>query len=596
MTDAQLLECFVTRRDEVAFEALVRRHGPMVLGLCRRVLRNPEDAEDAFQATFLVLVRKGASIRQGELLGNWLYGVAYRTALEARAATRRRRGRERQVNPMPETEARENPDDFRELRRVLDQELNRLPGKCRTAVVLCDLQGRTRRDVARQLGIPVGTLSGRLTEARRQLAKRLARHGLGLSSGALIAALSQGAASACLPSPLVASTVEAGTAMTAGQAAAGVASAKVLALAEGVLKNMLLKKLKIVSLLLLALFGISALVALADRQAKDPRAPKILDLGSGQRGRQVVWSPDGKTLAVVTKYESMMFGRKGSAVRLWDVEQGKDRQTVAESKEKGLAFGDVVFSGDGKMIAVTVSGFMQQPNGLVLQGVVKVWDARTLDLKQTLGGTTQLVCLALSPDGKLVVGGDPSKKAIKLWNAATGALERTLSTGKTQPWSLAFSPDGKTLVIGGQNDNHSGQVQLWDAQTWTLKHVSDQEHYVNQVAFSPDGKMVASCEGGELVQVLGAEKGKVIHSLKGDRHWHRTVAFSLDGKIVAAGGADGKIRLWDVQTGQLTETLEGHTDQIYSIAFSLDGKTLASTGQDQTVRIWPVQNQPTERK
>jgi len=144
------------------------------------------------------------------------------------------------MNPMPQTEARENPDDFRELRRVLDQELNRLPDKYRMPVVLCDLQGRTRRDVARQLGIPVGTLSGRLTEARHKLAKRLARHGLELSGGALIAAMSQGAASACLPSPLVASTVETVTAITAGQAPAAAASAKVIALVEGVVKNMLL--------------------------------------------------------------------------------------------------------------------------------------------------------------------------------------------------------------------------------------------------------------------------------------------------------------------------------------------------------------------
>src|SRR5712692_7030336 len=107
VSDGQLVECFITRGDEAAFEALVRRHGPMVLGVCRRVLTNPHDAEDAFQATFLVLVRKAASIRQRELVGNWLYGVAYRTALEARAATTRRRTKERQVNPMPEIEARE---------------------------------------------------------------------------------------------------------------------------------------------------------------------------------------------------------------------------------------------------------------------------------------------------------------------------------------------------------------------------------------------------------------------------------------------------------------------------------------------------------
>ena len=180
MTDGQILECFITRRDEAAFEALVRRHGPMVLGVCRRILRNTHDAEDAFQATFLVLARKAPSIGQRELVGNWLYGAAYRAALEAKAA--RRRVRERQVSAMPEPEAAAEAQDWVDLRPVLDQELSRLPDKYRVPVALCDLQGRTRRDVARQLGIPAGTLSGRLATARRVLASRLARVGVALSA------------------------------------------------------------------------------------------------------------------------------------------------------------------------------------------------------------------------------------------------------------------------------------------------------------------------------------------------------------------------------------------------------------------------------
>src|SRR4029077_20637489 len=132
-------------------------------------------------------------------------------------------------------------------------------------------------------------------------------------------------ASASVPSPLVASMVEAATAVTAGQAAAGLVSAKVVALAQGVLKTMLLKKLKVATLALMAAAALvaTALVVQADRQAKGPGVPKILDLGSGQRGRYIAWSRDGKTLAVVTKYESLIFGRKGSALKLWDVEQAQ---------------------------------------------------------------------------------------------------------------------------------------------------------------------------------------------------------------------------------------------------------------------------------
>jgi RNA polymerase sigma factor (sigma-70 family) len=172
MTDGQLLECFLARRDEDAFEALLRRHGPMVLGVCRRVLRNTHDAEDAFQATFLIFVRKATAIRERESVASWLHRAAFRAALEADAA--RRRSRERQVYAMPEPEAVVEPDVWSDMRPLLDQELDQLPDKYREAIVLCDLQGKTRKEAARQLGVPEGTLSGRLTTARRMLANTTA--------------------------------------------------------------------------------------------------------------------------------------------------------------------------------------------------------------------------------------------------------------------------------------------------------------------------------------------------------------------------------------------------------------------------------------
>src|SRR5271166_659097 len=170
LTDGQLLEDYISRRDEAAFAALVRRYGPMVWGVCRRVLRNSHDAEDAFQATFLVLVRKAASIASRELLANWLYGVAHQTAMKARATAAKRMARERQVTEMPEPEA--VPQDlWHDLQPLLDQELSRLPDKYRIAIVLCDLEGKTRKATARQLGLPEGTVAGRLTRGRALLAK-----------------------------------------------------------------------------------------------------------------------------------------------------------------------------------------------------------------------------------------------------------------------------------------------------------------------------------------------------------------------------------------------------------------------------------------
>src|SRR5215831_15632506 len=190
LTDGQLLESFLSRRDEAALAALVHRHGPMVWGVCRRVLPDFHDAEDAFQATFLVFVRKAVSIASRELLANWLYGVAHQTALKARATAARRKGRERQVTQMPEPAAAEQ-DLWRDLQPLLDEELSRLPDKYRAVIVLCDLEGKTRKEAARQLGCPDGTVAGQLARARAMLAKRLARRGIGLSGGALAAVLSQ---------------------------------------------------------------------------------------------------------------------------------------------------------------------------------------------------------------------------------------------------------------------------------------------------------------------------------------------------------------------------------------------------------------------
>jgi RNA polymerase sigma factor (sigma-70 family) len=275
-TDGRLLNSFVSRRDEAAFEALLRRHGPMVLGVCRRLLRHPQDAEDAFQAVFLVLTRKAASIAQRGLLGNWLYGVAYRTALDARAAAARRRARERPLSALPEPEAAGETDLSRDLRPLLDEELHRLPDKYRVPVVLCDLEGRTRKEAARQLGVPEGTLSGRLTTARRLLARRLARHGPMLGGAAPAGPLSGVVASAGLPKSLVGSTVKAATLVAAGQAlTAGLVSAPVTALTEGVLNAMFLTKLKLaaVFVLLLGACGVAAGVAAYRVRASEQAGP-----------------------------------------------------------------------------------------------------------------------------------------------------------------------------------------------------------------------------------------------------------------------------------------------------------------------------------
>lgn len=282
VTDAHLLERFIEHRDEAAFAALVRRHGSMVMGVCLRVVRNRQDAEDAFQATFLVLVRKAASISSRGLLANWLYGVAYNTALKAKAVNIKRQAKEKQVIEMPDPPIAGQEPWSDDLQALLDQELNGLPEKYRIPIILCDLEGKTRKEAAKQLGCPEGSLSSRLSRARVMLAKRLAHHGLAVSGGSLAAALSQNVASACVPTSVACGTIKAATLYAAGQAATGVVSAKVAALTEGVLKTMLLSKLKIATIVLLILsivgFGAGTFIheALAEKkqEAKKEELPK----------------------------------------------------------------------------------------------------------------------------------------------------------------------------------------------------------------------------------------------------------------------------------------------------------------------------------
>ena len=257
VSDSQLLDSFLEKTDDAAFEALVIRHGPMVLGVCRRILKNAADVEDAFQATFLVLVRKAAGIARRELVANWLYGVAFRAAMKMKQAKYTRQSKERQAQHMAKKEAipQEIPD---ETLRWLDHELHQLQEKYRAPVVLCDLEGMTRIEAARKLRCPIGTLNWRLAKAREMLAKRLARHGFTVGGGALVAVF-QNIASASVPTPLLASTVQIGTLLAAGQAASPLlVSARVASLTEGLVKGMFLSKLKIVVAMILVLGAIGA--------------------------------------------------------------------------------------------------------------------------------------------------------------------------------------------------------------------------------------------------------------------------------------------------------------------------------------------------
>ena len=250
----------------------------MVLGVCRRVTGHHHDAEEAFQAAFLVLARKAATIWPRQMLANWLYEVAYRSALKLRTATAKRQAKEKQISMLPEPVAPQERD-WQEIAPLLDRELSRLPDTYRAAVICCDLQGYSRTDAARQLGWPEGTLKVRLMRARSILAKRLTQQGVALSAGTLAVVLSQKAASAAVPAALLSSTAKAAGAVAATSGVSTSAGAKTATLAKGVVKSLYVGKTAVAA----AAGGVTLTAALAlvpPSQGTPP--PQIDHIGSAR--------------------------------------------------------------------------------------------------------------------------------------------------------------------------------------------------------------------------------------------------------------------------------------------------------------------------
>jgi RNA polymerase sigma factor (sigma-70 family) len=261
LSDTQLLEQYVTHQDAASFEVLVWRHGAMVLGLCRRVLREEHEAEDAFQATFLVFARKANSVGSGESVGSWLYKVAYRVALRLRSAAQKRPTQGEHPEE-PATPEQSDEAVWRDLRPVLDDEIARLPEKYRAPFVLCYLQGRTNEEAALELGCPKGTILSRLARGREWLRDRLTQRGLAPAAVALALNLSCQAASAVVPATLAQSTVAVAIPFAAGTTTE-LLPAHIAALAEGVIRTMIATKFKIAAAMLVTLSVLGTGIGLA---------------------------------------------------------------------------------------------------------------------------------------------------------------------------------------------------------------------------------------------------------------------------------------------------------------------------------------------
>jgi RNA polymerase sigma factor (sigma-70 family) len=586
MTDGQLLEDYLRHRDEVALAALVCRHGPMVWGVCRRVLQH-HDAEDTFQATFLVLVRKAASVEPKEMVANWLYGVAHQTALKARATLGKRRTRERQVTEMPERAVPE-PDLWDELQPLLDQELSHLPDKYRVAIVLCDLEGKTRKEAARQLGVPAGTLAARLARGRVLLAKRIARRGPAVSGGALAALLAQKAAAGCAPTSLVNSTIKAAGVFAAWQVGgAGGISVRVAALTEGVLKAMFIPRLKlVVGLVLLMSLLLSGGAVTYHALGAGPADTKKLPAGSAGRKPdepaekvgevrrfeghgagilRVAFSPDGRRAA-----SSSM----GNTIRLWDVATGKLVHALEGHSDRVDC---VTFSPDGKRL---LSGSWD--------GTVRLWDVESgKELKKfdSEGAPGLHVCHAIFfKDGKKFLWNAVDHHSLQIWDSEAGKQVKEFAEHPDHVAAVALSPDGKRVLEG----NWDSQLRLWDIETGKeLRQFQGHTGAVYCVAISPDGKSALSVSVADKeVFLWDLETGKEVRRFQGHTEGLDFVAFSPDGRRALSCGQDKTLRLWDVRTGKELHCFEGHTERVGSVAFSPDGRHALSGGEDKTVRLW----------
>jgi RNA polymerase sigma factor (sigma-70 family) len=562
IADRQLLETFAAQRDEAAFAALVRRHGPMVLRVCRRVLGDLHAADDAFQATFLVLAGKASSVGRGKSLGCWLYGVAWRLALKARLRSARRALQEAHAGLKPSDDPVADVS-WREVRAVLDEELNRLPERSRFPLVLCYLEGQTRDEAAQQLGWSLATLKRRLEQGRELLRTRLARRGLELSA-ALVAVELTGDD---LPAALVETVSASATAFASGKAAASVEAA---ALATRGLRDLAAAKLKVGLALLLAVGTIGTGAGLLVTTTPERTAP-----GLAVRAGQL---PERSTAAQAGNTEAAPAAAPEPEVAPPPKEPPPPLPPAPRVLRHGSVISQVVSSPDGKTL-VSVGD----------DRAIRLWGRASGKEVRRLSGPDHPVCVVISPDGKLLASGD-RKDGVCLWDIATGKEVRRLSLSEkgynsggewdqTIVGALRFSSDSKTLVTAKRN----GVVHVWDvAQGKKLRFFSVCEA---GVAFSDEGTTLIALVGEKGVGLWDVATGKQLHDVSSSERV-AAVALSPDGRLLAYAGQDPVIRLVALTNGRVLRTLSGHRKKITAIAFSPDGRTLASTSLDLSVRLW----------
>lgn len=620
-SDHDLLERYLGHGEQAAFAALLHRHGPLVLGLSRRLVRDAHLAEDVFQATFLVLARKAHRIRKRDAVASWLHGVATRLARQAclsesAHALRQRRGARK------EGSASDPAGD--ELVRVLHEELARLPERFRAPLLLCYLEGRTQDEAAFQLGWSLSTLRRRLEQGRERLRERMTRRGATLGAGLLAAALSPaGNAAVVVPEPLR----QAVHALLEADAAGAPLPAAVAVLANHGLPIMTLSKLLIALTMATLLGGALLATALHPRrpvasaphgalvQAPDAPEPEALPRGAVVRlgtlafrhGRldyfhtpsSLRFTPDGKHLV----------SAGGGWLRRWDALNGEAIVTVGEGgKDFTQPRPYSLFTEDGRVGLIGDSG----PDGI--GGSARRWteyDLRSGKEGRRFGQVTAVGVVVnetlanhLSPDGNVLASLPGAFGSVTLWNTKDGTLRHHLKADKAPFTGLAFHPDGKSVLLGDADY----RLHLYDLTTGVPRSCGDAEkdHCVGRMAISPDGRWVATAGGKQgrkasisqhdaYLRLWDLKTGKVVHTLAvAEDSGPQTLVFTPDSATLIAGlqgyekGEPAAVRTWDVATGKAGRAWEGDATIGLILAVSPDGKRLGTMNDQGVIRLWDM--------
>jgi RNA polymerase sigma factor (sigma-70 family) len=607
-SDRQLLQRFVDTGDESAFRTIFDRHGPMLLGLCRRQLHAGELAEDVLQATFLVLARKARSIHRRENLAGWLYGVARRLICQAQRTEAARRQRERCA---ARVEAITDPG-WDDLLRVLDAELQRLPARLRDPLLLCYLESRTQEEAAAQLGWSLSTLRRRLERGRDLLRTRMVRRGATLGAGLVATVVAPSTVRAVLTAELrQAVFAVAASALRPASVAPGI-----LLLANGELRMTLLTKCLLGSVLALVAAGVCTLATWsageAPRAALPPAPPAALAPGESLKkpaaGQDLFGDPLPKgavarlgtvelrhgpsgRLVQFTRDSKHLVSLGGGWIRRWNLATGRADINLGADHPAGLLGVREFATADG---ATGVSCSVVN-TGQVRRVSCTEYDLQTGKTRSTydleVGDGPFFVPSLLSADGKLLAA---SGRNILVWRTTDGHQVQRLQIDDGYFRYLAFAPDGQTLFAA----DDAGTVHVFDVATGkeTRSFGMPNVNGIHDMAVAPDGKRLATRGGGDsFVRIWNVPKGTVERTLEfpedGAAHLLR---FTPDGRTLLAGIEEERgprrrvIRTWDVATGKPGRAWTSDRSIGMMFAVSADGALLATMNDAGVIRLWDM--------